>query len=69
MLELKEFIATANGRNYYEFDINNLRPNECKWLYKGLLIKPVDNTIKITYYIRSLHSSGNLGKTLEYVVE
>lgn len=68
-LELKEFIATANGRDYYEFDVSNLRPNECKWLCYGLLIKPVDNAIKITYYIRSSHSTGNLCGTLEYIAE
>ena len=36
VLELKEFIATAKGRDYYEFDVGNLRPNECKWLCYGL---------------------------------
>ena len=68
-LELKEFIATSNGRDYYEFDVSNLRPNECKWLCYGLLIKPVDNAIKITYHIRSAHSTGNLSGTLEYIAE
>ena len=68
-LELKEFIATSNGRDYYEFDVSNLRPNECKWLCCGLLIKPVDNAIKITYHIRSAHSTGNLNGTLEYIAE
>lgn len=69
VLELKEFIATANGRDYYEFDVGNLRPNECKWLCYGLLIKPVDNAIKITYHIRSAHSSGNLSGTLKYFID
>lgn len=68
-LELREFIATANGRDYYEFDVSNLRPNECKWLCCGLLIKPVENAIKITYQIRSAHSTGNLSGTLEYIAE
>ena len=68
-LELKEFIATANGRDYYEFDLGNLRPNECKWLCYGLLIKPVENAIKITYSIRSAHSTGNSNGTLEYIVK
>ena len=69
VLELKEFIATANGRDYYEFDVSNLRPNECKWLCCGLLIKPVDNAVKITYHIRSAHSAGDLGGTLEYFID
>ena len=68
-LELSEFIATANGRDYYEFDVSNLRPNECKWLCCGLLIKPVENAIKITYQIRSAYSTGNLSGTLEYIAE
>ena len=51
VLELKEFIATAKGRDYYEFDVGNLRPNECKWLCYGLLVKPVNNAIKIKYII------------------
>lgn len=69
VLELMEFIATANGRDYYVFDVSNLRPNECKWLCYGLLIKPVENAIKITYQIRSAHSTGNLSGTLEYIAE
>lgn len=69
VLELKEFIATANGRDYYEFDVSNLRPNECKWLCFGLLIKPVDSAVKITYHIRSARSAGDLGGTLEYFID
>ena len=38
--ELKEFIASTSGHGYYEFDVANLRPNECKWLSGGMLIKP-----------------------------
>lgn len=65
-LELKEFIATSNGHDYYEFLVSNLRPNECKWLCYGILVKPVNNTIKITYYIRSTYFTGNLKGNFEY---
>lgn len=65
-LELKEFIATSNGHDYYEFLVTNLRPNECKWLCYGILVKPVNNNIKITYHIRSTYSTGNLKGNFEY---
>ena len=29
--ELEEFIASSNGRGYYEFDLHTLRPGECRW--------------------------------------
>lgn len=67
-LELQEFVATANGYGYFEFNVGNLRPNECKWLSYGMLLKPVDNIIRITYQIHSTHSTGNLSGTLEFTV-
>lgn len=65
-LELQEFIAKTDGRGYYEFDVDNLRPGECKWLCCGLLIRPIDGTISITYQIHSAHSTGDLTDTLEW---
>lgn len=65
-LELQEFIAKTDGHGYYEFDVENLRPNECKWLCCGMLIKPVDDTISISYQIHSTHSSGEIEETLEW---
>ena len=67
--ELEEFIASTEGRGYYEFYIENLRPNECRWFSYGLLIKPVDNTIIFNYQIHSAHSTGYLQGTLEYHLE
>lgn len=64
--ELKEYIATSNGQGYYEFDIQNMRPNECKWLSCGMLIKPIDGKIEINYQIYSAHSAGDISGTLEY---
>lgn len=65
LLELKEVIATTDGRGYYEFDIQSLRPGECKWFSYGLLIKPVNNQVVIRYQIHSKHSSGNAEQRIE----
>lgn len=64
-LELQEFIAKADGRDYYEFNVDNLRPGECKWLHGGLLIRPVAGSVILTYQIYSTHSTGDLSETLE----
>lgn len=58
-------IASTSGHGYYEFDVANLRPNECKWLSGGMLIKPIDGKIKVHYQIHSDRSTGDLGGTLE----
>lgn len=64
-LELQEFIASTNGAGYYEFDVSNLRPGECKWLCCGMLIKPTSENIKISYHIHSTHSTGDLSGRFE----
>lgn len=64
-LELEEFIASTDGRGYYEFDVAQLRPRECRWLCCGMLIKPTDDKIKVHYQIHSAHSMGDLDGTLE----
>lgn len=64
-LELEEFIASTDGRGYYEFDIAQLRPRECRWLCCGMLIKPTDGKIKVHYQIHSARSMGDLDGTLE----
>lgn len=38
--ELAEFIAPTYGRGYYEFNVTSLRPRECRWFSRGMLIKP-----------------------------
>lgn len=63
--ELEEYIASTEGKGYYEFTIETLRPNECKWLCFGLLIKPDNNLISLNYQIHSSHSRGDLNGTLE----
>lgn len=63
--ELEEFIASSSGFGYYEFDIANLRPGECRWFSHGMLIKPVNGIIKVHYQIHSARSMGDLEGTLE----
>lgn len=63
--ELDEYIASTDGRGYYEFDIQSLLPNECRWFSKGMLIRPVDGEVRISYRIHSAHSDGTLMGTLE----
>lgn len=63
--ELEEFIALTGGRGYYEFDVEILRPGECKWLCCGMLVKPVYNEVKVHYQIRSKNSTGDLNGVLE----
>ena len=63
--ELEEFIASSIGCGYYEFDIANLRPGECRWFSHGMLIKPVNGIIKVHYQIHSARSVGDLEGTLE----
>ncbi len=67
--ELEEFIAVSNGRGYYEFNIQALRPGECRWLSTGMLIKPIGGIVKVNYRIHSDHSSGNLSGELKMEIE
>ena len=62
--ELEEFIASTYGRGYYEFDVASLRPNECRWLSCGMLIRPFEGEIKLHYQIRSAYSMGDLSGVL-----
>lgn len=64
-LELEEFIASTEGRGYYEFDVDSLRPNECRWLCCGMLIRAFEGKIKVHYQIYSTNSGGDLSGILE----
>lgn len=64
--EIKNLISYPVGENYYEFDINSLRPNETKWLGPLLLLKPVDNELRIRYNITSQKSSGDISRVLSW---
>lgn len=63
--ELEEFIASTGGSGYYEFDVSSLRPGECKWLCRGILVRPVDGKVTVHYQIHSSHSTGDLDGILE----
>lgn len=62
--ELQEYIASPVVLEYYEFNVDSLRPNECKWLSQGLLVKP-NKGFKIRYQIHSAYSSGDLSGELK----
>ena len=62
--ELDEYITFPSGDNYYEFEINQLRPNECKWLDTGILIKPIEQKVSLNYQIHSAHSTGTIRGSL-----
>ena len=66
-LELEEYIASTQNRGYYEFNINSLRPNECKWMSTGMLIRPVNGQVIVSYRIHSAHSTGELSGKLELI--
>lgn len=58
--ELREFIAVPVRENHYEFEISSLRPGECKWLSKGILIRPDNGIVNISYRIHSKYTDGNV---------
>lgn len=64
--EMMDWIASEAGRGRYEYSISALRPNECKWLSPGMLIRPTsEGKVKISYHIRSSKSSGHIEGILE----
>ena len=64
--ELEDYIANSNGTDYYEFEVESLRPGECRWVSQGMLIRPDGEDIKIHYQIYSSHSSGELSGDIVY---
>ena len=64
--ELEMYIASTNGNSFYEFEVHSLRPNEYCWLGQGLLLKPVDGNIVLSYRIHSDRSTGELSGKLEF---
>lgn len=67
--ELEEYIASTAGTGYYEFEVASLRPRECKWLCRGILIKPVDGKVVIHYQIHSSCSTGEQNGIIETKME
>lgn len=65
--EIQKIIASPinSSRNEVEFDIDDLRPKEKKWLGTSLLVKAKTNKISLTYSVKSQHSSGDLSGVIE----
>ena len=64
IVELEDVIASTEGNDFYDFEISSLRPNEIRWLSKGMLIRPCNGIIRISYSIHSDHSDGKINDTL-----
>ena len=64
IVELEDVIASTEGNDCYDFEISSLRPNEIRWLSKGMLIRPCNGIIRISYSIHSDHSDGKINDTL-----
>ncbi len=62
--ELQVYIAKTSGKRYYEYTVKSLNPKECCWLSPGMLVKPADNTLVLSYRITSANSTGELSGTL-----
>ena len=63
--ELECFIASTNGKGYYEFFVRCLRPGECRWFSEGMLLKPEAGNLALSYRIHSDHSTGESNGKLE----
>ncbi len=66
--ELKDYIECDDYNRNYEFNVASLRPGECKWLCRGMLIKPVENNVQIHYQIYSTYSDGTINGDLQLEV-
>lgn len=62
---LNDLVSSPEGKDYYEFYINDLRPNESKWLGRPLLLKPAFGEVKIRYEIISSKTTGTISDELE----
>ena len=53
--ELSEFIASSAGSGFYEFNVKNLRPGECRWLCRGMLVRSDNGKLEfITKFIQNV---------------
>ena len=61
-IELQKYIAKPieYDNSVFEYEIRNLRPKETKWLGASILVKPLSNSIKLSYSIKSPNSNGEL---------
>ena len=69
--EIQKYIASPNEGSTSEvaYNIQSLRPKETNWLGAAILLKPMKDTVLISYSIISQRSNGELSGTLEYHIE
>lgn len=59
--ELEKYIMPERLRGVYEFHVASLRPNECKWLSRGILVRPeAGKSVELIYHMKSSKSTGKL---------
>lgn len=65
--ELGKYIADPleTSDHLFEFAIDTLRPNETKWLGPAILVYPKQDTISISFSIKSSRSKGDFRGVLE----
>ena len=49
----------------HALDVRSLRPGECRWIGEGMMLKPVEGEIAVSYRIHSDHTTGELSGRLE----
>jgi hypothetical protein len=65
--EIRKYIASPieGSTSEYSFDIQSLRPRETNWIGAAILVKPISETIRISYSVISRNSNGELSGSLE----
>ena len=68
--ELSRYIASPEVGNseVYSFHIPLLHAKESKWLSRMIILRPLKDTIQLSYSIKSSSSNGDLAGTLELTV-
>lgn len=68
--ELSRYIASPEAGNseVYSFHIPSLHAKESKWLSRMIILRPLKDTIQLSYSIKSSSSNGDLAGTLELTV-
>ena len=71
MDELAKYIAEPieGTAAEFTFTISSLHAKEKKWLGAAILVKPISDTVEITYTIKSRSSDGNLSGMMVYSKE
>ncbi len=61
-IEIQKYIAKPieYDNSIVEYTVRNLRPKETKWMGSSILVKPLSNVVKLSYFIKSCSSNGEL---------